>query len=100
MNIWYFIVTAMEKADWQQREHERIERQLVSNRQELEKRLLLEKELTRELEATKLQEATVREHNNELMEWLVQTLRIKKNHYPYLKIIVIESLFYKLQVIF
>ncbi|KAH8330466.1 hypothetical protein KR067_003429, partial [Drosophila pandora] len=62
------IVTAMEKADWQQRELERIERQLVLNRQELEKRLLLEKELTRELEATKLQEATVREHNNELME--------------------------------
>ncbi|KAH8318743.1 hypothetical protein KR074_005252 [Drosophila pseudoananassae] len=62
------LLTAMEKADWQQREHERIERLLVLNRQELDKRLQLEKELTRELEATKQQEATVREHNNELME--------------------------------
>ncbi|XP_017104570.2 kinetochore protein Spc25 [Drosophila bipectinata] len=62
------LLTAMEKADWQQREHERIERLLVLNRQELDKRVQLEKELTRELEATKQQEATVREHNNELME--------------------------------
>lgn len=89
----------MEKADWQQRELERIERQLVLNRQELEKRLLLEMELTRELEATKVQEATVREHNNELMEWSVPTIKIKKNHlFP--KIILIESLFNYLQFIY